>query len=83
MKKIFLIAIVLLLSAVSYAQKTPCNLTEENKDGKIMYRGERNYAGTNYENFRVCIQYLYDGTNHCLELTLDYKQPLTVEDKSV
>lgn len=83
MKKIFLIAIVLLLSALSYAQKTPCNLTEENKDGKIMYRGERNYVGTNYENFRVCIQYLYDGTNHCLELTLDYKQPLTVEEKSV
>ena len=83
MKKIFLIAIVLLLSAVSYAQKTPCNLTEEKADGKIMYRGERNYVGTNYENFRVCIQYLYDGTNHCLELTLDYKQPLTVEEKSV
>jgi hypothetical protein len=83
MKKILLIASALLLTSVVFAQKTPCNLTEETKDGKTMYRGERNYVSTNYDDFRVCIQYLYDGENHCLELTLDYKQPLTVEEKSV
>ena len=83
MKKILLIATTLLLTSLSFAQKTPCNLIEEKENGKTMYRGERNYVGTNYDDFRVCIQYLYDGENHCLELTLDYKQPLTVEEKSV
>jgi hypothetical protein len=83
MKKIFLVAIAVLLTGVSFAQKTPCNLTEEKKDGKTLYRGERNYIGTNYDDFRVCIQYLYDGENHCLELTLDPKNPLTMEEKSI
>lgn len=83
MKKILLIVTTLLLTSLSFAQKTPCNLIEEKENGKTMYRGERNYVGTNYDDFRVCIQYLYDGENHCLELTLDYKQPLTVEEKSV
>jgi hypothetical protein len=83
MKKILLIASALLLTSVVFAQKTPCNLTEETKDGKTMYRGERNYVGTNYDDFRVCIQYLYDGENHCLELTLDSKNPLTVEENSI
>lgn len=83
MKKILLIVTTLLLTSLSFAQKTPCNLIEEQENGKTMYRGERNYVGTNYDDFRVCIQYLYDGENHCLELTLDYKQPLTVEEKSV
>lgn len=83
MKKILLIATTLLLTSLSFAQKTPCNLIEEKENGKTMYRGERNYVGTNYEDLRVCVQYLYDGENHCLELTLDYKQPLTVEEKSV
>ncbi|MEE0888623.1 MAG: hypothetical protein U0L57_00245 [Bacteroidales bacterium] len=83
MKKILLIVTALLLTSLSFAQKTPCNLIEEQENGKTMYRGERNYVGTNYDDFRVCIQYLYDGENHCLELTLDYKQPLTVEEKSV
>lgn len=83
MKKILLIATALLITSLSFAQKTPCKLIEEQENGKTMYRGERNYVGTNYDDFRVCIQYLYDGENHCLELTLDYKQPLTVEEKSV
>ncbi len=83
MKKILLIASALLLTSVVFAQKTPCNLTEETKDGKTMYRGERNYVGTNYDDLRVCVQYLYDGENHCLELTLDTKLTLTPQEKSI
>ncbi len=83
MKKIFLIATTFLLTAISFAQKTPCNLIEEQENGKTIYRGERNYVGTNYEDLRVCVQYLYDGENHCLELTLDTKAILTPEEKSI
>lgn len=83
MKKILLIVTALLITSLSFAQKTPCKLIEEQEKGKTIYRGERNYVGTNYDNFRVCVQYLYDGENHCLELTLDYNQPLTVEENSI
>ena len=83
MKNIFLIAISLFMTSLCFAQGTPCNLIEEVKDGKTMYRGERNYVGTNYDDFRVCIQYLYDGENHCLELTLDPKNTLNVEENSI
>jgi len=82
MKKILLIATALLLTSLSFAQKTPCNLIEEKENGKTMYRGERNYVGTNYDDLRVCVQYLYDGENHCLELTLDPREPLLVEENT-
>lgn len=82
MKKILLIATTLLFTALSFAQKTPCKLIEEQENGKTMYRGERNYVGTNYDDLRVCVQYLYDGENHCLELTLDPREPLLVEENT-
>lgn len=82
MKKILLIATALLFTALSFAQKTPCKLIEEKENGKTMYRGERNYVGTNYDDLRVCVQYLYDGENHCLELTLDPREPLLVEENT-
>jgi hypothetical protein len=82
MKKIIVIAL-LFVSVISFAQETPCKLMVETKDGKTLYKGERNYVNTNYENFRICIQYLYDGEKHCLGLTIDPKTPVTIEENSV
>ncbi len=82
MKKLIVIAL-LFVSTISLAQETPCKLIEEKKDGKTLYRGERNYVNTNYDDFRICIQYLYNGEKHCLGLTIDSKTPVTIEEKSV
>lgn len=81
MKKLLVIAL-LFVSAISFAQETPCHLTAEQIDGKTIYRGERNYLNTEYDNLRVCIQYLYDGEDHCLGLTFDTQSGITVLEKS-
>ncbi|MBR5253515.1 MAG: hypothetical protein IKV46_00550 [Bacteroidales bacterium] len=83
MKKILLIITTILLTTSLFSQKTPCNLTESIENGKTIYRGERNYVTTNYEDLRVCVQYLYDSERHCLELTLDTKEALSVEKNSI
>lgn len=74
--------IMLFISAMAFAQQNPCKFTTETKGDKTIYRGERNYVNTNYDKFRVCIQYLYDGEKHCLGLTMDVEPQVNIAENS-
>ena len=72
-----------LVSTQIFAQKNPCNFTEERKGDTVIYKGEMNYLGTTHAELRISLQFQMIGNELGLVFGLNNIDGISMDSTNV
>lgn len=83
MKNISVFIVSLLSAMVLFSQETPCNFTEVQENGKVVYKGERNYLNTEYKELKICLQFQYSEGRYCIAIITEGDRRMEIDSTNV
>ncbi len=83
MKNITAFLLSLLPAMMLFSQQTPCNFTEVEENGKIVYKGERNYISTDYKELKICLQFQYSEGQYCIAVITEGNRRMEIDSTNV
>lgn len=83
MKNVSAFVLSLFVAMSLFSQEAPCNFTEVEEMGKVVYKGEKNYINTEYKELRICLQFQYSQERYFIAITTEGDRKMVIDSSNV